>query len=106
MGLRVNVPPMPETYWYAYDKTGQPTEPFYETREEAREACGEDELVRPVTAEFVDTDTEDDGGVEPYAELGHDELKQEAEERGIADDIDLRSKDAVIEALREYDENE
>lgn len=95
---------MPESYWYAYDKTGRVSEPFYDTREEAREACGDGEVPRPVAASVVDTD--DEGAVEPYEQLGHDELKAEAEERGIAEETDLRSKEAVIEALREYDQSE
>lgn len=117
---------MGDTYWYAYDKTGKPTPPYFDTREEAAENAGDGELVRPVTAAIVEGDTTgdqneesdegegidesvslsdepDNEGPEPYKHLGHDELKQEAEERGIAEETDLRSRESIIEALREFD---
>jgi hypothetical protein len=35
------------------------------------------------------------------SDLDHDELKKRAEDAGIAGEIDLRSKDNIVEALQE-----
>lgn len=39
-----------------------------------------------------------------YRDMDHDELKEEARDRGIADDVDLRSKSNIREALLEHDD--
>lgn len=36
-----------------------------------------------------------------FESMTHDELKELAEERGLAEEIDLRSKDKIVQALRE-----
>jgi len=43
---------------------------------------------------------------EDAPEPTHDELKERAEELGIADEIDLRSKESIKEALDEHDAEE
>lgn len=43
----------------------------------------------------------DEGESVALEDLTHDELKARAEERGIADEIDLRNKDSIIEALED-----
>ena len=43
-------------------------------------------------------DTADDGNAD-LADLTHDELKELAEAEGIAEEIDLRSKESIIDAL-------
>lgn len=53
------------------------------------EAEGEDE---------TETETE---GEEDLSELTHDELKERAEAEGIDDEIDLRSKEDIVDALSE-----
>jgi len=102
------------TQFYCY--SGSVEGPFYDTREEAAEHCDEHETPRPIDDSVVGSfddivDVEggvvesDDSGHEPdddnYADWSHDELKAEAEERGIADEIDLRSKDAIVQALED-----
>ena len=84
------------TYWYAY--SGRVAGPFFETKAEAAEACDDGEKPRPVDSDVVDRD--DDGDDVPLDEMGHAELKAEAERRGVADDIDLRSKESIRDALR------
>jgi len=37
-------------------------------------------------------------------DLNHDELKAVAEEEGIADEIDLRSKDSILNALQDRED--
>lgn len=49
------------------------------------------------TDETDDADADGDG----LEDLTHDELKAKAEQAGIAEEIDLRSKDSIAEALRE-----
>ena len=83
------------TYWYAY--SGRVKGPFFETKAEAAEACDDGEKPRPVDSDVVDRD---DGDDVPLDEMGHAELKAEAERRGVADDIDLRSKESIRDALR------
>lgn len=103
---------MGTTYWYAYDRSGSPSGPYFETRAAAADACDDGETPRPVSGAVIDIDDsgeQDDAdadpettdGAKPLDEMGHDELKAEAERRGIADDIDLRSKAAIREGLRD-----
>jgi len=102
------------TQYYCY--SGEVEGPFYDTRERAREECGDGETARPiadsVVAEFDDDviDVEggpvDDGGGrdgDDYADWSHDDLKAEAEQRGLADDIDLREKGTIVAALNDDD---
>jgi len=93
---------MTQFYCYSGDVEG----PFYDTREEAAEHCDDGETPRPIDESVVgsfDDIVDVEGGVvesgDDYAEWSHDELKAEAEERGIADEIDLRSKDSIVQAL-------
>ena len=88
---------MGDTYWYAY--SGSVDGPFYETKAEAAEACSDGEKPRPVDSDVVDHDDSDDDV--SLDEMGHAELKAEAERRGVADDIDLRSKESIRDALAE-----
>ena len=88
---------MGQTLWYAYG--GRVTGPFFETKAEAAEACSDGEKPRPVDSDVVDRDDSDDDV--PLDEMGHAELKAEAERRGVADDIDLRSKESIRDALAE-----
>jgi len=46
-----------------------------------------------------DADSDDDT---PLEDLSHDDLKARAEEVGIADEVDLRSRGPILEALREH----
>jgi len=93
------------TQFYCY--SGSVEGPFYDTREEAAEQCGDGETPRPIADSVVgsfDDIVDVEGGVvesdgDNYADWSHDELKAEAEERGIADEIDLRSKDSIVQAL-------
>ena len=87
---------MGQTLWYAYG--GRVTGPFFETKAEATEACTDGEKPRPVDSDVVDRDDSDDVSLD---EMGHAELKAEAEKRGVADDIDLRSKESIRDALTE-----
>ena len=87
---------MGQTVWYAYG--GVVKGPFYETKAEAAEACADGEKPRPVDSDVIDADDGDDDV--PLDEMGHAELKAEAERRGVADDIDLRSKESIRDALR------
>ena len=88
------------TYWYAY--SGRVTGPFFETKAEAAEACSDGERPRPVADSVLPADAtiHDDGDDVSLDEMGHAELKAEAERRGVADDIDLRSKESIRDALR------
>ena len=86
---------MGQTYWYAY--SGRVAGPFYETKAEAAEACSDGEKPRPVDSDVVDHDDSEDVALD---EMGHEELKAEAERRGVAEDIDLRSKESIRDALR------
>ena len=97
------------TYWYAY--SGRVTGPFFETKAEAAEACDDGEKPRPVADSVLPDDAtihadgsvttpDGDGDDLPLDEMGHAELKAEAERRGVADDIDLRSKESIRDALR------
>jgi len=93
------------TQFYCY--SGEVEGPFYESEQQAREQAKESETVRPISDSVVgefDNIVDVEGGVvesdaDDYAEWSHDELKAEAEERGIADEIDLRSKDSIVQAL-------
>ena len=87
---------MGQTLWYAYG--GRVTGPFFETKAEAAEACSDGEKPRPVDSDVVDRDDSDDDV--SLDEMGHAELKAEAERRGVAEDIDLRSKESIRDALR------
>ena len=51
--------------------------------------------------EDTDAPSGDDGDV-PLDELDHGGLKARAEALGIADDIDLRSKESIREGIEEY----
>ena len=109
---------MGTTYWYARAQfDASPSGPYYETRDAVPVADGErlrpiDESVLPDDAEVRDgddTDTDGDGGETvpitevPLADLdSHEALKARAEAEGIADDIDLRSKASIREALEEH----
>ena len=53
------------------------------------------------TAGFEERSDETDGG-DDLEDLTHDELKAKAEQAGIADEIDLRSKGSIAEALRDH----
>ena len=105
------------TYWYAY--SGRVTGPFFETKEQAADACDDGETPRPIAESVLpsdrvlrddsddsgeqddaDAEAESDDGDVSLDELGHEELKAEAERRGVADDIDLRSKESIRDALR------
>ena len=78
------------------------TGPFFETKAEAADACDDGETPRPVAGSVLPDDAtiHDDGDDVPLDEMGHAELKAEAERRGVADDIDLRSKESIRDALR------
>ncbi|MDL5361356.1 hypothetical protein [Halalkalicoccus sp. NIPERK01] len=60
------------------------------------------DLMSPVESE-PDNGDEDagEGDDRDLEELTHDELKELAEERRVADEIDLRSKGSIIDALEE-----
>ena len=94
---------MSRTYWYAYD--GSVSGPFFETKADAADACDDGETPRPVSGDVIDTDGGDGEGdgepAPPLDDMSHDELKAEAERRGIAAETDLRSKASIREALRE-----
>jgi len=89
---------MSQTYWYAYD--GEVSGPFFERRDDAAADCDDGERPRPVSGDVIDTDGEDEFKLD---DMSHDELKAEAERRGIADETDLRSKASIREALRDAD---
>jgi len=94
---------MGDTYWYArddFDRT--PSGPFHDDPGDVD--VGKNERLRPIDASVLpddDADAEKSDGATPLDEMDHDELKAEAERRGVADDIDLRSKDSIRDALRE-----
>jgi len=92
---------MSQTYWYAYD--GEVSGPFFERRDEAAADCDDGERPRPVSGDVIDTDADSETtrGAKPLDDMSHDELKAEAERRGIAAETDLRSKASIREALRE-----
>jgi len=89
---------MGDTFWYAYD--GEVSGPFFKTKSDAADACNDGETPRPVSGDVIDTDG---GGDTALGDMSHDELKAEAEARGIADETDLRSKASIREALRDAD---
>jgi hypothetical protein len=89
---------MGDTFWYAYD--GDVSGPFFESKSDAAADCDDGERPRPVSGGVIDTDG---GGDTALDDMNHDELKAEAERRGIADDTDLRSKASIREALRDAD---
>ena len=91
---------MGDTFWYAYD--GDVSGPFFETKADAADACDEGERPRPVAGDVIDTDGEDEAAP-ALDDMSHDELKAEAERRGIAAETDLRSKASILEALRDAD---
>lgn len=47
---------MVETYWYCYDRTGDYSPPYFETRGEAADACDGGEVPRPISASLLDGD--------------------------------------------------
>lgn len=50
-----------------------------------------------------DDESEESEDSENLDGLSHDALKERAEELGIADEIDLRSKASIIDGIREYE---
>src|SRR6056297_2668176 len=74
--LRVNVAPMGNTYWYAYD--GDVSGPFFESKSDAAADCDDGETPRPVAGDVIDTDGEsgesDDGDEPALDEMGYEEL--------------------------------
>lgn len=96
------------TKWYAYDRSGTHSPPYFDSRAAAAEACDEDEQPRPVDESVLDLDVDSDADPDPNLdvaldELSHDDLKDLAETEGIAAETDLRSKAAIIDALRDGD---
>ena len=98
------------TYWYAY--AGTVSGPFFETKAQAADACDGASKPRPIADSVLPDDAtihadgrvttpDDDGDDVSLDEMGHAELKAEAERRGVADDIDLRSKETIRDALAE-----
>ena len=98
------------TYWYAY--AGTVSGPFFETKDQAADACDGASKPRPIADSVLPDDAtihadgrvttpDDDADDVPLDERGHAELKAEAERRGVADDIDLRSKETIRDALAE-----
>ena len=98
------------TYWYAY--AGTVSGPFFETKDQAADACDGASKPRPIADSVLPDDAtihadgrvttpDDDGDDVPLDEMGHADLKAEAERRGVADDIDLRSKETIRDALAE-----
>ena len=47
---------MARTYWYAYANDGGASPPYFETRDEAAEACEPGEKPRPVSSTVIDVD--------------------------------------------------
>ena len=92
---------MSHTYWYAYG--GEVSGPFFESKSDAAADCDDGETPRPVAGDVIDTDGEGGGGEPDLGDMSHDELKAEAEARGIAAETDLRSKASIREALRDAD---
>ena len=92
---------MGNTYWYAYG--GDVSGPFFESKSDAAADCDDGERPRPVSGDVIDTDADSETtrGAKPLDDMSHDELKAEAERRGIAAETDLRSKTSIREALRE-----
>lgn len=91
------------THWYCY--SGSVEGPFFETKQEAREALSEGERLRPIADSLVELREADDEEQESedapdYSSMSHDELKAEAKARGIAEETDLRTKETIIEALQ------
>ena len=97
------------TYWYAY--AGTVSGPFFETKAQAADACDGASKPRPIADSVLPDDAtihadgrvttpDDDADDVSLDEMGHAELKAEAERRGVADDIDLRSKESIRDALR------
>ena len=98
------------TYWYAY--AGTVSGPFFETKAQAADACDGASKPRPIADSVLPDDAtihadgrvttpDDDGDDVSLDEMGHAELKAEAERRGVADGIDLRSKETIRDALAE-----
>jgi len=96
--------------WYCY--SGAVEGPFYNTKQEARDQCGPDETPRPINNDVCPDVVDVAGGVvdddsgDDYSDWSHDDLKAEADARGIADDVDLRSKQPIIDALEADDRAE
>lgn len=101
--------------WYCY--SGEVKGPYYNTKQAAETACGPDEKPRPihndVCPDVIDVEgavvDDDDAGddTEDFAEYSdwkHSDLKAEAENRGIADSVDMRYKAEIIQALEADDE--
>jgi hypothetical protein len=107
---------MGSTYWYARAQfDASPSGPYYTDRDAVPLEDGErlrpiDESVLPDDAEVREgDDAPDDGGETvpitevPLADLdSHDALKARAEAEGIAEEIDLRSKASIREALETH----
>ena len=96
---------MGRNYWYEYEQTAEPSGPYYESQTDAIEDADDPTHVRPIdesvlvaNAEIIHADGEESADVDLEA-LSHDELKAEAERRGVAEEIDLRSKESIIDAL-------
>lgn len=94
---------MGDTYWYARDDfENTPSGPFHADPGDVD--VGENERLRPIDASVLpddDADAETSDRAKPLDDMNHGDLKAEAERRGVADDIDLRSKDSIRDALRE-----
>jgi len=61
------------------------------------------QLIDPETSDG-EKESGDADDADEYDLMAHDELKAEAESRGIAENTDLRSKGSIAEALRADDE--
>ena len=96
--------------WYCY--SGSVDGPYYNSKAEARANCGPDETARPIHNDVCPDVIDVEGGVvedetdDDYSEWSHDELKTEAEHRGLADGVDLRSKQPIVDALEADDSGE
>ena len=55
--------------------------------------------------EVEDSDAGDEDDDRDLEELSHEDLKDVAEERGVADEIDLRSKQSIIDGLESESED-
>lgn len=91
---------MGDTYWYARDDfENTPSGPFHD--EPADVEVGKNERLRPIDASVLPDDDAEGETERDLDDMTHDDLKAEAERRGVADDIDLRSKESIRDALRE-----
>lgn len=81
---------MGSTYWYAYDRSGSPSGPYFERRSDA-EATADDGRVRPIDSSVVGDDAEirDAGDVDD----ARAELAEKAEEVAAADAEELTELD-------------